>query len=77
MNGAKANAKFRDKQGFPFPLLCDTTRDLSLAFGCVHDAKDRTASRFTFVIGADGVIEQSIETKKPADQADGLLKALS
>ncbi len=73
MNGVKANAKFREKQGFPFPLLCDTKRELSLAFGCVNSAKDRAASRYTFVIGTDGVIERSIQTKSPANQAEELL----
>ncbi len=73
ISSVNANAAFKQKQGFPFPLLCDTERNLSLAFGTVHSARDSIASRYTFVIGADGVIEQSIRTKKPGDQARELL----
>lgn len=73
VNSREANAKFKLKQEFPFPLLCDVDRKLSLAFGAVGHAKDSFANRYTFVIGLDGKIEKAIDTKNPANQAEALL----
>jgi peroxiredoxin len=44
-----------------------------LAFGAVQSAKDQYAQRYTFVIGADGKVEQAIATKDPGGQAADLL----
>lgn len=69
----EANRAFRDKFDFPFPLLSDVDRNMSLAFGAVGRLKDAYAQRYTFVIGVDGLVEQSIQTKQPASQAETLL----
>ena len=71
------NKAFRDKFDYPFPLLSDEDRSMSLAFGAVADASDQYAGRCTFVIGADGILEQSIDTKEPASQAETLLAGWS
>lgn len=70
------NKAFRDKFDFPFQLLSDEDRSMSLAFGAVKDAADQYASRYTFVLGADGQVEQAIDTKEPANQAEALLAGL-
>lgn len=49
---------------------------MSLAFGAVKETGDQYASRFTFVIGSDGQVEQAIDTKEPANQAEALLAGL-
>ena len=49
-----ANAAFRAKFDFPFPLLCDTERSLGLAYGACTDAKAATAKRVSVVIGPAG-----------------------
>lgn len=67
------NRAFRDKFDFPFPILSDLDRSMSLAFGAVDRIDDEFAKRFTFVVGANGILEQSIETKQPASQAETLL----
>jgi peroxiredoxin Q/BCP len=67
------NKAFAEKFGYTFPLLCDVDRKVGLAYGACKSAKDRYAVRLTFVIGADGKIEQVIETKDPAGQAAALL----
>ena len=72
-DSVEANAKFAQKHNFPFLLLCDTDRKLGLAFGTAVDASDGFAARFTFVVSAEGFIEQAIETKSPGSQADQLL----
>jgi peroxiredoxin Q/BCP len=70
------NQAFASKFGFPFRLLSDPERKAGLAYGACTTAKDRYAARYTYVIGPDGRIEQAIDTKDPAGQADALLKTL-
>ncbi len=47
-----------------------------MAFGACDRTDADYAQRYTFVIGPDGKVEQAIDTKQPADQADQLLKTL-
>jgi peroxiredoxin len=47
-----------------------------MAFGACSDQSAKTPKRYTFVIGPDGRIEQSIDTKDPAHQAESLLAGL-
>jgi thioredoxin-dependent peroxiredoxin len=75
-DGAEANARFAEKYSFPFPLLCDTERKLGQAFGTCVDASDGYAARFTFVISAEGLVEQAIETRDPGGQAGELIESL-
>lgn len=67
------NRAFAEKEGFTFPLLCDTTREVGVAYGACDSRESKNARRVTFVIGPDQRIEQAIETKNPADQAEELL----
>ncbi len=53
----EANRKFRDQHGFPFPLLCDTTREMGLAYGACTSRKAWFPERITYVIDKDGRIE--------------------
>lgn len=41
-----------------FPLLCDTTRSLGLAYGATDDPKAQYPARITYLIGADAKIER-------------------
>jgi peroxiredoxin Q/BCP len=70
------NKAFAEKFGYDFPLLCDTERAVGLAYKAAENAKEKYAKRYTYVIGADGKIEQAIDTKDPAGQAAELLKGL-
>jgi len=67
------NAAFAEKHGFNFRLLSDPDRSVGVAYGAADDAKSRHAKRFTFVIDADGKIEQAIDTADPGGQAYVLL----
>jgi peroxiredoxin Q/BCP len=71
---AAENRAFAEKFGYTFPLLCDTERKLGLAYRACDDASEKYAKRFTYVVGPDGKIEQAIDTKDPAGQADSILK---
>ncbi len=76
-DAAEANRSFAEAQGFPFPLLCDTDRALALAYRAASSADDAFPRRVTYVIGADGRIEQGLETKDPGAQAGVLLESLA
>ena len=70
------NKAFAEKFGYTFPLLCDVDHKVGMAYGACKTPKDKYAARLTFVIGPDGKIEQSIDTKDPANQAAQLLSTL-
>jgi peroxiredoxin Q/BCP len=73
---AAANRAFAQAQGYTFPLLCDTTRELALAYRACESPRDAWPRRITYVIGRDGRIEQAIETGDPKGQAGALLPAV-
>ena len=52
------NKAFAEKFGFTFPLLCDTSRAMGLAYGATTDPKSEHADRIAYVIGPDGKITQ-------------------
>lgn len=53
------NAAFARKFDFPFPLLCDTKREIGMAYGAADSPETRNAKRITYVIGPDGKILQA------------------
>lgn len=78
-DSAKAQAKFKDKYEFPFPLLADENKEVIQAFGVwgpkkfmgkVYDGIHRT----TFVIDGEGVIEEVISEVKTKVHASQILK---
>lgn len=71
------NAAFAEAQGFPFPLLCDTQREVGLAYRACENRDQSHPWRITYVIGADGRIERAIATRDPAGQAAELLGELA
>jgi peroxiredoxin Q/BCP len=70
------NKSFRDKFNFAFPLLSDPDRKVGMAYDAADTSSSKHAKRFTYVIGADGKIEQAIDTKAPGAQAAELLASL-
>jgi peroxiredoxin len=71
-----ANASFVKEQDFPYRLLCDTERALCIAYGACEDTSAGSAKRITYVIGADGRIEQAHASVTPAEHAQVLLDSL-
>lgn len=53
----EVNAKFAEEQAFTYPLLCDTEREICLSYGACQDKSDGSATRISYLIGADGKIE--------------------
>lgn len=79
-DSAKAQANFRNKFAFPFPLIADEDRRVIEAFGVWGPKKFMGKEydgihRTTFVIDAEGVIEEVITEVKTKAHAAQLLPA--
>ena len=55
----EANRRFAEKFDFPFPLLCDTKREIGLAYGAADSPTDEYARRIAYVIDEEGKIAQA------------------
>ena len=53
------NADFAKKFDFPYRLLCDTRREIGMAYGACAGPKDGSAKRISYVIGPDGIIRHA------------------
>jgi peroxiredoxin Q/BCP len=78
----KAVAKFDDKYGLGFPLLADEDHSVAEAYGVwieksMYGRKYMGNERTTFVIGADGKIEEILRNVKPTEHDDLVLRALA
>ena len=74
-------AKFRDKEGLNFPLLSDPDHEVHEAYGAYGEKKlyGKTTMgviRSTFVVGADGKIEQAYYGVKATGHVARLRKDL-
>ena len=72
----KANAAFAKKFDFPFPLLCDTDREIGLAYGAAESPKDEYARRIAYVIDENGKIAQAHAKVDAASYPAEQLKSL-
>lgn len=50
------NRSFAEKFGFPFRLLCDTKREIGIAYGACDKPQDEYARRISYVIDPNGTI---------------------
>lgn len=75
-NTAEQNAAFAKKLGVKFPLLCDTGRQLGMAYGACTDAHAQCAERVSFLIGPDGNIERVYGQVDPRDHPARVLADL-
>jgi peroxiredoxin Q/BCP len=53
------NAAFAEKFGFPYQLLCDTTREIGMAYGACDDPSSEYAKRISYLIGPDQKIAKA------------------
>ena len=77
----KQQAKFKEKFGFPYPLLADTEHAVAEAYGVwkeksMYGKKYMGIERTTFVIDKDGKIAKIFNKVKPAGHAEEVLAAL-
>ena len=75
---AKSKLRFANKYGFNFPLLADVDHTLAERYGVwieksMYGKKYMGIQRSTFVVGADGCVEQAWEKVKPEGHAEEVL----
>jgi peroxiredoxin Q/BCP len=80
-DSVKAHVKFTDKFKLPFPLLADENKAIVTAYGVWGEKsflgrKYLGIHRFTFLIGADGMIKHIWPMVKPEKHAAEVLAAL-
>jgi peroxiredoxin Q/BCP len=54
------NKAFADKFDFPYSLLCDTTKAMSIAYGAAADANAKYPARISYIVD-DGKISWATE----------------
>ncbi|MGQ0552936.1 MAG: peroxiredoxin [Planctomycetota bacterium] len=65
-----ANKAFVEKHRFPFRLLCDPSKAMSMAYGACADASAKYPDRITYIIDKDGVIEYAEKVTDIAAHVD-------
>jgi peroxiredoxin Q/BCP len=70
------NRAFAEKYKFNFPLLCDTKREIGVAYGACDDAKAKTAKRISYLIGKDGAIRKAYPKVNAAEHANDVMSDL-
>ena len=68
-----ANTAFANKFNFPFPLLCDTSRAVGLAYGACSDPSAGYAKRISYLIDEQGNVAKVYPNVKPADHPGEVL----
>ncbi len=71
------NHAFASQCAFPFPLLCDTTRETGLAYGAATDAQATYPRRISYLIGPDATILKAYPDVSPADHPEHVLDDLA
>ena len=80
-DGEESHKKFITKRRLPYPLLVDTNHAIAEAYGAwvqksLFGKKYMGIERCTFVIGADGRLEQVLDRVSPLKHIKLLLQAL-
>jgi peroxiredoxin Q/BCP len=70
------NLAFAQKFDFPFKLLCDTSREIGMAYGACDEPTAQYAKRITYVIDPEGRIGQAIEEVNAREHPAELLTTL-
>lgn len=66
------NKAFAEKFNFPYPLLCDVGREISLAYHAIQSKDDQYAARITYVIDENGKIAEAIDQVDTKNHANDL-----
>lgn len=70
------NAAFAAKFGFPYPLLCDTSRSVGLLYGACDSPGAEYADRITYVVNPEGKVSQVHGKVKASRHPEELLPTL-
>jgi peroxiredoxin Q/BCP len=75
-DAVEENKAFAEKFQFPFPLLCDTSRSVGLAYGACKDANAQYADRISYLIGPEQRIVKAYDNVDPAKHPEEVLADL-
>ncbi len=75
VDSTASHQKFTEKYHLPFPLLADTDKSVSKAYGVLNE-KSNTSRRVTFLIDEHGKILKTFQTVKPDLHPHEILDAL-
>jgi peroxiredoxin Q/BCP len=70
------NRAFAEKFGFPYLLLCDTGRELGMAYGACDSRDAKHAKRISYLIDENGIIVHAMPQVDPATHAGEMLARL-
>ena len=70
------NKAFREKFSFPYDLLSDEDKSMTVSYGVDLTDSGRT-SRKSVLVGPDGKVAKAYDTVKPADHPDEVLVDLA
>jgi peroxiredoxin Q/BCP len=75
-DSVEENAAFAEKYKFPFPLLCDTKREIGMAYGACDSAQADNAKRISYIIDPQGKIEQAFAKVNASKHPEELLEVI-
>ena len=76
VDSTASHQKFTEKYHLPFPLLADTDKSVSKAYGVLNE-KSNMSRRVTFLIDEHGKILKTFQTVKPDQHPQEILDALN
>ena len=68
---------FADDESFPYPLLCDTSREICMAYGGCESKNDRSSKRITYIISPDGIITHAMAEVNARENSQQVMDLLS
>ena len=71
------NAAFKAKYDFPFDLLCDESKAMSVAYGAADSVDDARAKRISYILNGEGKVAMVYASVKPADHPQQVLGDLA
>jgi peroxiredoxin Q/BCP len=76
-DGVAENRAFAEKCSFPFPLLCDTGREVGVAYGAAADQDAGSPKRISYLIGPAGEVLKAYPKVSPASHPEEVLHDLA
>ena len=70
------NRAFRERNAFPFDLLCDEDRSVSMRYGAAKKPRQWFARRISYLIDPEGRIARVYEKVRPGKHPDEVLAGL-
>ena len=75
-NDTAANGAFCKECAFKFPLICDTTMEIAVAYGAAKDTSQATANRMAVLVDRDGNVAKVWPSVDAATFPETALKEL-